>query len=91
MLHLHLGRRDTCCTTAAHGNLGDLLTFAGGDNIANASVKGVYGELNPETILSANPDVYLATGMAGPQGNGCPIFASGRRSAAKRPPTASAG
>lgn len=68
MLHLHLGRRDTCCTTAAHGNLGDLLTFAGGDNIANASVKGVYGELNPETILSANPDVYLATGMAGPQG-----------------------
>lgn len=57
MLHLHLGRRDTCCTTAAHGNLGDLLTFAGGDNIANASVKGVYGELNPETILSANPDV----------------------------------
>lgn len=68
MLHLHLGRRDTCCTTAAHGNLGDLLTFAGGNNIANASVKGVYGELNPETILSANPDVYLATGMAGPQG-----------------------
>ena len=41
MLHLHLGRRDTCCTTAAHGNLGDLLTFAGGDNIANASVRGV--------------------------------------------------
>lgn len=68
MLHLHLGRRDTCCTTAAYGNLGDLLTFAGGDNIANASVKGVYGELNPETILSANPDVYLATGMAGSQG-----------------------
>lgn len=91
MLHLHLGRRDTCCTTAAHGNLGDLLTFAGGDNIANASVKGVYGELNPETILSANPDVYLATGMAGRRASGCPICASGRRSANRTPPTASAG
>lgn len=68
MLHLHLGRRETCCTTAAHGNLGDLLTFAGGDNIASASIKGVYGELNPETILTANPDIYIATGMAGPQG-----------------------
>ncbi|EFE98218.1 periplasmic binding protein [Serratia odorifera DSM 4582] len=68
MLHLHLGRRETCCTTAAHGNLGDLVTFAGGDNIANASIKGVYGELNPETALTANPDVYIATGMAGAQG-----------------------
>jgi iron complex transport system substrate-binding protein len=68
MLHLHLGRRETCCTTAAHGNLGDLLAFAGGDNIASASIKGVYGELNPETILTANPDIYIATGMAGPQG-----------------------
>ncbi|WP_061796195.1 ABC transporter substrate-binding protein [Serratia ficaria] len=68
MLHLHLGRRATCCTTAAHGNLGDLLAFAGGDNIAAASIKGVYGELNPETILTANPDIYIATGMAGPQG-----------------------
>lgn len=68
MLHLHLGRRDTCCTTAAHGNLGDLVTFAGGENIANTSIKGVYGELNPETLLTANPDVYLATGMAGEQG-----------------------
>ncbi len=25
MLHLHLGRRDTCCTTAVGGNLGELL------------------------------------------------------------------
>ncbi|RLM03161.1 hypothetical protein BIY27_24040 [Gibbsiella quercinecans] len=68
LLHLHLGRRETCCTTAAHGNLGDLVAFAGGNNIANASIKGVYGELNPETILAANPQIYIGTGMAGPQG-----------------------
>lgn len=68
MLHLHLGRRDTCCTTAVGGNLGELLTFAGGDNIAADSIQRVYGELNPEKVLAANPDVYIATGMAGPEG-----------------------
>ncbi|MBP2844900.1 ABC transporter substrate-binding protein [Dickeya oryzae] len=68
MLHLHLGRRDTCCTTAVNGNLGELLAFAGGDNIAAGKVKGVYGELSPEQALAANPDVYIATGMAGPDG-----------------------
>ncbi len=65
MLQLHLGRRDTCCTTAVNGNLGQLLAFAGGDNIAAASVRGVFGELNPERALAAKPQVYIATGMAG--------------------------
>lgn len=67
MLHLHLGHRDTCCTTAVGGNLGELLRFAGGDNIAADSIQRVYGELNPEKVLAANPDVYIATGMAGPE------------------------
>ncbi|SLM63919.1 MULTISPECIES: ABC transporter substrate-binding protein [Dickeya] len=68
MLHLHLGRRDTCCTTAINGNLGDLLAFAGGDNIASGKLSGVYGELSAEQILAAKPAVYIATGMAGPEG-----------------------
>ncbi|MFP1722095.1 ABC transporter substrate-binding protein [Lonsdalea quercina] len=68
MLHLHLGRRDTCCTTAVNGNLGELLDFAGGDNIAKGTIHSVYGELNPEQALAARPDVYIATGMAGPEG-----------------------
>lgn len=68
MLHLHLGRRETCCTTAVGGNLGDLLAFAGGDNIAAESIHAVYGELSPEKVLAANPEVYIATGMAGPEG-----------------------
>ncbi|PLR37465.1 hypothetical protein CYR32_06545 [Chimaeribacter coloradensis] len=67
MLHLHLGRRDTCCTTAVNGNLGQLLAFAGGENIAAAQVSGVFGELNPENVLAANPQVYIATGMAAPE------------------------
>lgn len=64
MLHLHLGRRDTCCTTAVNGNLGQLLAFAGGDNIAAGAVKGVFGEINPEQALAQPPQVYIATGMA---------------------------
>lgn len=70
MLHLHAGRRDTCCTTAVNGNLGQLLAFAGGDNIAAPLVKGVFGELNQEAVLAADPQVYIATGMAGPSSNG---------------------
>ncbi|MGT3244166.1 ABC transporter substrate-binding protein [Yersinia enterocolitica] len=68
MLHLHLGRRESCCTTASKGNLGDLIAFAGGDNIAVSRINTVYGELNPENVLQANPDIYIATGMAGPTG-----------------------
>lgn len=68
MLHLHLGRRDTCCTTAVNGNLGQLVAFAGGENIAAGTVKGVFGELNPEQALAAQPQVYIATGMADAQG-----------------------
>ncbi|MDX5628181.1 MULTISPECIES: ABC transporter substrate-binding protein [unclassified Brenneria] len=68
MLHLHLGRRDTCCTTAVGGNLGELLAFAGGENIAAGAISSVYGELSPERVLAANPEVYIATGMAGPEG-----------------------
>ncbi|MBU9856115.1 ABC transporter substrate-binding protein [Rahnella bonaserana] len=68
MLQLHLGRREGCCTTVSHGNLADLLTFAGGDNIAKGAFPGVYGDLNAEKVIMANPDVYITTGMAGPEG-----------------------
>lgn len=70
MLHLHLGRRDTCCTTVVNGNIGQLLAFAGGDNIAAPVVKGVFGDLHQEAVLAADPQVYIATGMAGPDDNG---------------------
>lgn len=71
MLQLHLGRDEHCCTTAVKGNLGQLLNFAGGDNIATTKVSGVFGEVSPEFLLQANPDRYIATGMlAGNSGQG---------------------
>lgn len=67
MLQLHLGKKAECCTTVAHGNLADLIAFAGGDNIAAGRFPAVFGQLNPEAVLAANPDIYIATGSAGPQ------------------------
>ncbi|EIC85215.1 ABC transporter substrate-binding protein [Serratia sp. M24T3] len=65
MLQLHLGRKESCCTTVGKGNLADLLEFAGGQNIAKNMFKGVYGEMNPESVIIANPDIYMTTGMSG--------------------------
>lgn len=66
MLQLHIGRHDGCCTTVGHGNLADLLNFAGGENIAVGRFGSVFGQLSPEAVLAADPEVFLATGMAGP-------------------------
>lgn len=66
MLQLHLGKKAECCTTVAHGNLADLIAFAGGDNIAAGRFPAVFGQLNPEAVIAANPDIYIATGSAAP-------------------------
>jgi len=62
LLQLHLGRRNECCVTAVKGSLGELLTFAGGDNIASKTVGGVFGRLNEESVIMAQPEFYIATG-----------------------------
>lgn len=66
MLQLHLGRTAECCTTVSHGNLAELIAFAGGENIAAGKFPAVFGRLNPEMVIAANPDIYIATGRAGP-------------------------
>lgn len=62
LLQLHLGRRNECCVTAVNGSLGEVLSFAGGENIAAKNVAGVFGQLNEETVITAHPDYYFATG-----------------------------
>ena len=62
LLQLHLGRRSECCVTSVNGNLGELLRFAGGDNIASQQIKGVFGRLSEESVIAAQPDFYFATG-----------------------------
>jgi len=67
MLQLHIGRRDACCTTVGHGNLAELLAFAGGDNIAAGKFGSVFGQLSPEAVLAARPDYFIATGLGSAQ------------------------
>ncbi len=62
LLQLHLGRRNECCVTAVKGSLGELLTAAGGDNIASKTVPGVFGRLSEESVIAAQPEYYFATG-----------------------------
>lgn len=64
LLQLHLGRRNECCVTAINGSLGELLNVAGGKNIASATQHGVFGRLNEEAVIAAQPDYYFATGFA---------------------------
>lgn len=66
MLQLHLCKKAECYTTVSHGNLADLIAFAGGDNIAAGRFPAVFGQLSPEIVIAANPDIYIATGSSGP-------------------------
>src|SRR5690606_28434314 len=46
-----------------NGNLGEFIEFAGGNNIGTI-LPGEVGTLNMEYVISEQPDVYTATGIA---------------------------
>ncbi|SEK18423.1 ABC transporter substrate-binding protein [Parapedobacter koreensis] len=47
------------------GNLGEFIEFVGGNNIGTI-LPGEVGTLNMEYVISEQPDVYIATGIATP-------------------------
>ncbi len=47
------------------GNLGEFIEFVGGNNIGTI-LPGEVGTLNMEYVISEQPDVYIATGIAKP-------------------------
>lgn len=51
-----------CCSSFAKSNLAKIVTFAGGANLADDVLKTRQGTVSPETVLSRNPDVVIATG-----------------------------
>ncbi|AYN95035.1 iron ABC transporter substrate-binding protein [Pseudomonas sp. LTJR-52] len=51
-----------CCHTAGKGNFGEFIEAAGGNNLAAPLLPGVIGDINAETLLSVNPDIYIASG-----------------------------
>ncbi|MCC7370968.1 MAG: ABC transporter substrate-binding protein [Chloroflexi bacterium] len=51
-----------CCGTFGRANLGILAERAGGTNIAAGLFPGWSGTVNPEKVLTADPDIIIATG-----------------------------
>lgn len=56
------GYTDECCMSFGDENFGRMVDVAGGRNIAKDLIPGTFGTLNPEEIISANPDVVIVTG-----------------------------
>lgn len=54
------------------GNLGEFIEFVGGTNIGNI-LPGEVGTLNMEYVISEQPDIYVATGIAIPGEDGLVI------------------
>ncbi len=65
-LDSRVGLSSTCCETLV-GMLGKLVPAAGGRNIATGLVPGEHGILNPELLISRQPDVYVGTGIGSMQ------------------------
>ncbi|MCQ5473158.1 iron complex transport system substrate-binding protein [Pantoea sp. AN62] len=59
--HLNPGKGD-CCFTSGPGNMSDFIAAAGGHSIGEDKLSAPVGKLNPEYILSRNPDFYLMGG-----------------------------
>jgi iron complex transport system substrate-binding protein len=51
-----------CCGTFGRANLGMLIERAGGNNIAAGLFPGWSGTVNPEKVLSSDPEIIIATG-----------------------------
>ena len=54
------GYSDSCCRTFAGGNMGAYVPFLKAINIADKPLKGaITGQMSPETVITARPDVYI--------------------------------
>ncbi|MCC6175599.1 MAG: ABC transporter substrate-binding protein [Chloroflexi bacterium] len=51
-----------CCATFGRANLGILIERAGGVNLGSDRIPGWAGTINPEQVLTSDPDLVIATG-----------------------------
>ncbi|MBN3562716.1 ABC transporter substrate-binding protein [Aliamphritea spongicola] len=66
-LHSRVGLNDSCCETMAKGMMATFIDEAGGDNMARLLVPGSAGVMNPEYLLTHQPDLYVATAIGSPR------------------------
>lgn len=62
-LENRVGLLDSCCQTIAHGLFAELISAAGGDNLASKVLPDAVGVLSLEYLLQVQPEVYLGTAI----------------------------
>lgn len=62
MMERAAGLYDDCCLSWGKGNYGEMVDIAGGFNLAEKHIHGVYGALSPETVIVSHPDKIVVTG-----------------------------
>lgn len=55
------GYSDECCLSFGPENFGRMVEMAGGRNLGSKIIPGTFGTLNPEAVLTADPDVVIST------------------------------
>ncbi|RZK41209.1 MAG: iron ABC transporter substrate-binding protein [Pedobacter sp.] len=88
-IDMKAGTTENQFSTAGKGNLTPFVTLAGAKNIGEDVIPGPLGQLNLEYILTANPKIYIATGVDAFRGRGVVLgkdisAAEARESIAKR-------
>ncbi|MGX5733746.1 ABC transporter substrate-binding protein [Bosea thiooxidans] len=56
------GYSDACCLSFGPENFGKMVEIAGGRNLGSEFLSGTFGTISPETIITRDPDVVIATG-----------------------------
>jgi iron complex transport system substrate-binding protein len=62
---LHARSAEWDCCWSATGKVGEIIAFAGGENIASGMMGGQTGQLSLEFVLGADPDIYIAAASSG--------------------------
>ncbi|HRQ50041.1 MAG TPA: ABC transporter substrate-binding protein, partial [Agriterribacter sp.] len=63
LMDMKAGMAESEFNSPGKSNLGSFITMAGGHNIGADVLPGAVGQLNQEFVISADPDIYIATGM----------------------------
>ncbi|WP_196018314.1 ABC transporter substrate-binding protein, partial [Serratia ureilytica] len=62
MMERAAGLYEDCCLSWGNGNYGEMVDSAGGFNLAQTHIHGVYGALSQETVIASRPDKIVVTG-----------------------------
>ncbi|EDX0373531.1 ABC transporter substrate-binding protein [Salmonella enterica] len=62
MIERAAGLYADCCMSYGAGNFGEIVSMAGGINMGSSFLLSEFGEVNPEQVVTSDPDVVIVTG-----------------------------